>query len=293
MGYSSRASGQRSEWVSLLQLAKGELPTHRALHLLICAIAATPTLATAQDRETRFVAPTNATVTTRIDEGYGSTPSQAIWIDNSSTVPIHVYSVTLRNCENIREACSPFPLNLRVRPGGREILRRVNPRDPNASFSFRYSYGWQADSSAMEALHLLADNGVAQAKKLIAAQDAASAERNAAVGVHDADLGSADIIGLGARIASLRVDPDSVVLHPGQALLLNNVRVLAIDGQGATLGRVRAFQFRVPGGAVIMRADTVVAQRAGRTAAEFRLTLPAAPLAVSLPIIVTAADSVK
>ncbi|HEY8312064.1 MAG TPA: hypothetical protein VIG47_15980, partial [Gemmatimonadaceae bacterium] len=124
-------------------------------------------------------------------------------------------------------------------------------------------------------------------------QDAARAEQNAVVGVHDTDLGGADIVGLGSQIARLRVDPDSVVLHPGQALLLKNVRVLAIDRQGATLGRVRAFQFRVPAGAVIMHADTVVALRAGRAAAEFRLAPPATPLSVSLPIIVTAADSVK
>jgi len=258
----------------------------------VCAIAATPVLAAAQDRGKRFVAPTSATVTTDIEEGYGSTPSQTIWIRNSSTVPIHVYSVTLRDCQNIREDCSPFPLNLRVGPGDHTMLRRVDPHDANASFSFRYSYGWQADSSAVEALHLLADNGVAQAKKLIVAQDAARAEQSAVVGVHDTDLGSADIAELGAQIASLRVDPDSIVLHPGQELLINNVRVLAIDGHGATVGRLRAFNFRVPGGTVTMRADTVVAQRIGRTAAEFRLVPPAAPLTASLSIIVTA-DSVK
>jgi hypothetical protein len=274
--------------MGVLALAKGEFPGRGTLLLLMCAVVIAPTLARAQDRATQYVAPTNATVTTDLEEGFGSTPSQTIWLRNSSTVPIHVYSVTLRSCENVREDCSPFPLNLHVGPGRRVMLRRVDPRDSNAAFSFRYTFGWQADSSAAEALHLLADNGVAQARKLVAAQDAAQAQQNAVVGVHDTDLGNADIVALGAQIATLRVDPDSVVLHPAQALLLNNVRVLAIDSHGAILGRVRAFQFRALAGAVVMHADTVVALRAGRTTAEFRLAPPATPLTVSLPIIVTA-----
>lgn len=261
--------------------------------MLACAAAVMPVRATAQDRETQFVAPTNATVTTNIEEGYGSSPSQTIWIHNSSTVPIHVYSVTLRNCENIKEDCSPFPINLHVGPGDRRMLRRVDPHDPDKGFSFRYTFGWQADSSAMEALHLLANNGVAQARDIVASHDAARAEQNALVGVHDADLRGADIAELGAKIATLRVDPDSVVLHPGQALVLHNVRVLAIDAQGQILGRVRAYQFRVPGGPLTVHVDTLTAQRAGRVAAQFRLAPPAAPLTVILPIIVTAADSVK
>jgi hypothetical protein len=277
----------------VVELIGRKLPASGALPFLICAIAAIPTRASAQDSETRYVAPTNATVTTEIQEGYGSTPSQTIWIRNTSTVPIHVYSVTLRNCENIREDCSPFPLSLHVGPGDRAMLRRVNPHDPGRGFSFRYTFGWQADSSAMEALHLLANNGVAQARNLIAAQDAARSEENALVGVHDTDLRSADIVGLGAQIVTLRVDPDSVVLHPGQALVLHRVRVLAIDSQGAILGRVRAYQFRVPGGVLATHVDTVMAQRTGRSAVEYRLAPPAAPLSVSLPIIVTPADSVR
>jgi hypothetical protein len=259
----------------------------------MCAVAAVPAVATAQNRGKQFIAPTTATVTTDIQEGFGSTPSQIIWIRNSSTVPIHVYSVTLRDCENIREDCSPLPLNLHVGPGDHRELRRVNPRDANAAFSFRFSFGWQADSTAMEALHLLANNGVAQAKTFVAAQDAATAQQNALVGVQDTYLDGADIAGLGSQIAQLRVDPDSVVLHPGQALPINNVRVLAIDAKGATLGRVIAFRFSVTAGAVAVRVDTLVALRGGRSAAEFRLAPPATPLSVSLPIIVTAADSVK
>jgi len=268
-------------------------PPMRLRPILTLLLSASPALAAAtagaQARTTRYVAPTDETVTTSIEEGYGGTPSQVIWIRNASSVPIQVYSVTLRDCQNVKQECAPYPLRLVVRPGGREVLRRVQPRNPEAGVGFRYTFGWRADSSAVAALHALADNGSATAQQQLAAREQELAERRADVGSHDQMLGQDEIAALGARIAGLRVEPDSVVVHVGQLFLVHQVRLVAVGPDGEVLGRVRAYNWRVqPGarGVVTMLADTVVAQRVGRTTADFRLAPPAAPLTATLPIVV-------
>ena len=254
--------------------------------LLSVSSALAAATAGAQARTTRYVAPTDETVTTQVEEGYGSTPSHVIWIRNASSVPIQVYSVTLRDCENVKQDCAPYPLRLVVRPGAREVLRRVQPRNPDAGFGFRYTFGWRADSSAVAALRTLADNGSVTAQQQLAAHDAEAAERRATVGSHDQMLGQDEIAALGARVAGLRLEPDSVVVHVGQLFLVHQVRLLAVDSAGAVLGRVRAYNWRVAQGVVTMLSDTVVAQRVGRTTADFRLAPPAAPLSAHLPIVV-------
>jgi len=49
---------------------------------------------------------------------------------------------------------------------------------------------------------------------------------------------------------------------------------------------LRAYNWRVARSAVTVQADTVIAERAGHTTAEFRLVPPAPPLAVSFLIVV-------
>jgi hypothetical protein len=268
-----------------LRIARGWISA--SVLVTAAVLALTPAGVRAQG-DTRFVAPTDATVITHIEEGFGSTPSQVIWIQNNSTVPIQVYSVTLRNCQNVRQDCSPTPMNLRVRPGSREILKRVEPRNTEAGFSYRYSFGWRADSTDIAALRALADNGVTRAQQQLAANAQAAAEQRNTVGSHDVDLGRAELDALGAQIARLRAVPDSVVMHVGQLLPIHQVHILALDAQGQILGRVRAYNWRVLRNVISLQADTVVADRVGRTTAEFRLVPPAAPVSVSFPIVVVA-----
>lgn len=61
---------------------------------------------------------------------------------------------------------------------------------------------------------------------------------------------------------------------------------MAIGLQDEILHQLRACNWRVARSAVTVQADTVIAERAGRTTAEFRLMPPAPPLAVSFPIVV-------
>lgn len=240
-----------------------------------------------------YVAPTNETITTRVEEGFGSTPSQVIWVQNGSTVGIDVYSVTLRQCENVKQECAPRPLRLHLAPGRSEVLERVEPRDPERGFSYRYGFGWRADSAGLAALRVLAGGGSAEAQQRLAAQQRAADEERTTVGAHDVVLRRDDLVQLGPQIVRLGVEPDSVVLHVGQSFLMHQVRVLAYDLQGNVLGRVGAYQWRFPQALIAVHSDTVTALRPGRTQLSFHLPPPAPDLSTALKVIIAPADSTQ
>ncbi len=91
------------------------------------------------------VAPTNDTVTTTTEDGMGSTPAHNIYVINASTVPIVVFGVALRDCENLKQQCEPRPLDMKIDGGQRRIVLRVEPRDPHLAFSYRFSYSWRPE----------------------------------------------------------------------------------------------------------------------------------------------------
>lgn len=255
-----------------------------------------------------YVAPTNETITTRIEEGYGSRPSQVIWVYNASTVSVDVFSVTLRSCENVRQDCAPRPLHMHLRPGRSDVLDRVEPEDPEKGFSFRYTFGWRADSADMAALHVLAAGGDRSAQQQIAPPQAATQQMPAkptpaqppapppahvSVDPHDVVLGQEELTTLGPQITSLRVQPDSIVLHVGQSFLMRQVRVFAYDLQGNVLGRVGTYHGKGINGILTAHGDTATARHVGRTRLEFELAPPAAPLTAMLPIIVIPRDTLR
>lgn len=262
-------------------------PTLALIWILGSGIAAPALLAQS------YVAPTNETVTTRTEEGLGSSIAQVIWIHNGSTVPISVYSVTLRDCDNVKQQCSPRPLSMRLQPGRSDVLTRVEPRDPEKGYSYRYTFGWRADSAAMAALHVLAATGAPEAEQRLASQEKANEEERTTVGSHDIVLGRDELATLGPKVYRLAVEPDSIVLHVGQSFLMHEVRVVAYDLQGTLLGRVASYQGRMQMGIISTHGDTATALHAGRTRVEFRLAPPAAPLTAVLPIIVEKADTAR
>jgi hypothetical protein len=244
------------------------------------------TAAHAQAGTKRYIAATDATVVTTIEEGYGSTPSAVIYVKNLSTVQVTVYSFALRDCENVRQRCAPTRVDIRVPAGSRAILTHVEPRNPELGYTYRFSFGWRADSSDVEALRLMAEAGSSIAIRQLGARDSTLAERHAEIGRQDLTLDDSALAALGSHIARLRVEPDSVVLRLGQMFLVRQVHVMAVDAQGMLLGRVRAYRWRVMPGVVTVQADTVVGQQIGRTIVEFRLKPPAAPLTGQLTIVV-------
>ena len=239
-----------------------------------------------------YVAPTEQTVVGSIEVSAGTTPANLIWVTNRSTVPIRVYSVTLRSCENVKQRCEPTPLHLRVVPGQRALLQRVEPRDQNGALRFSYSFGWQADSGGTAALAALAANGSDMARTQLAGIAEATQARRAQVGAVDEELGAPEIRALGPRVAALRIVPDSLVMHPGQVMLVRQLRVLAVGAEREPLGRVRAYRWRVSGlAAARLGGDTVEARGPGRATIEVRLPDEAqdgraAPLAPALVQIV-------
>lgn len=90
-----------------------------------------------------YVAPTNETVVTGVTEGRGDDVFQMIWVANRSTVPVTVYSVTLRSCENVRQPCEPRPMNVRLAAGEQRTVLRVEPKSDLQGFSFRYTFAWR------------------------------------------------------------------------------------------------------------------------------------------------------
>ena len=241
-----------------------------------------------------YVAPTQQTVYTAVEE----TPmasGQIVYVENRSSVPVTVYSVTLRDCENVKGGCNgPRPLNLVIRPAARASLIRVEPANAANAFSFHYTFGWRADSSTTAALGALATGGDSTSQQRLDAIRREEAHRRGAVGAIDLDLTASEIAGLADRAERLRVLPDSVVLPPGRRMSLDTVRVLLIGPQGETLGRIRAVQWRLPASAAVtvVRPDTVVGVAPGRASLQLKLrddmlpTKPTLHAPLDVPIIV-------
>lgn len=92
-----------------------------------------------------YVAPTNDTISTTTEQGLGNTPSHNIWVVNTSTEPIIVFGVALRECENIKQHCDPQQVNIKINGGDRRIVLRVEPRNQQSAFSYRFSYSWRPE----------------------------------------------------------------------------------------------------------------------------------------------------
>lgn len=220
-----------------------------------------------------YVAPTSQTVVTVMEE-MAPTPGHIIYVKNHSSVPVTVYSVTLRDCENIKPNCdAPRSINLRLRPNTRAVLARVEPADSHKASHFGYSFGWQADSSAKAALGALAAGGNGNAQQQLDAMARADAQRRNAVGGFDPVLTPSELATVGDSARSLLARPDSLVVRVGRRLTLDTIHVLLIGPHGETLGRIGALRWRVQGSAVtVVRPDTIAAVAPGRSV--IRLMLP-------------------
>jgi len=256
--------------------------------LLLTLGAGTVSAQRAPRGERVYVAPTNDNVFSSEEESAGTIPVILIYVNNRSSVPITVYSASLRDCENVKQSCAPVRLNRKIRPGGREVILRVQAKNEFSGMRYRYTFGWRADSSSIVALQTLATAGNAEAQaRLDANADARAAERRQ-VGAGDIWLDDEAITTLGAKIAGIRAEPDSVMVREGRGFLLRDVRVMAIDSAGQLLGRVSSgVRWTMPGNTVLQtRADTIYGALAGRARIVFRFTTPAREHEAALAVIV-------
>lgn len=248
----------------------------------------------------RFIAPSNENVFTDSEQSYASTGGHVFYVTNRSTVTIIVFGFELRECENVRGSCSPQRMNVRVKPGTRVRVSQVLPKNPEMGMSYRSSFSWKPDAKEYQEgvrLGLLppradmdAEAGPARPAATATgetSQSAASPEApRAPENIAERLLDLAAVNSLGARIASMRVFPDSVPLKLGQSFLSRQVTVIAFDSSGVPLGRVVALRWRADGDVLATAADTVFAKKVGRGMLEFRLAVPDRQLAAFLPVVV-------
>jgi hypothetical protein len=127
----------------------------RALVLALLLAGSSPLAA--QDR---FIAPSFSSVQAFTEEGVGDNPAHVLYVQNSSTVSIVVFGITLTECENIRQPCGSRRVKIKVAPNRRVNVGRVEPRDRERGFSYRWTFSFGGDSTDAQAMALLREHGI-------------------------------------------------------------------------------------------------------------------------------------
>jgi hypothetical protein len=81
-------------------------------------------------------------VTAWLSDQAGSTPGKIVYMRNNTDAPVTVTSLTLYECENVRNACTMQQLDVRLQPGEVKEVQRVEARRREQAFRFRYRFGW-------------------------------------------------------------------------------------------------------------------------------------------------------
>lgn len=221
----------------------------------------------------RYVAPTRETVFSTTQESQGDAPVHLIYVENRSTVPVTVFSVSLSRCENVRQQCYPRPVRIRVQPGRRELATRVEPANRALGFTYFFGFGWNADSAGVAALATLASGGNTRAQDQLASLRRADSLERTATGPHGTELTRDDFTALAGRALTLRAVPDSLLLVPGERASVDRIRVFVADSQGVALGRTRWLRWQVPYGPAVqfVPPEQLTARGPGRVVFRFQL----------------------
>lgn len=139
-----------------LPFAVNRTPTPVRIIPLLALAAAVAGPASAQDI---FVAPTRNTIVASSEQSYSSSPAHVLYVSNRSTVPIVVFGLTLSDCENIRQACTGQRINIPVPPGDRRQVGRVDARDAEKAYNYRWGFSYIADSSDAKVMAVLRAHG--------------------------------------------------------------------------------------------------------------------------------------
>ena len=113
-----------------------------------CAVAfITGAAACASAAERTFVAPTDRTVTSRLEPASGGR-GQHVVVQNSSTVEIVVNGVALAECEHVRTRCEVHRIRVPVGPGPRRQVFTIVTDGSDQGHNVRYSISWEASAAA-------------------------------------------------------------------------------------------------------------------------------------------------
>jgi hypothetical protein len=121
-----------------------------------------------------FVAPNERTVIASTEQSNSDDPAHTLYISNNSTVPIVVFGISLTACENVKQSCGPRRTNIRIGAGRRVNVGRVQARDSERAFSYRWGMSYHADSSDAKAMAVLREHGI-ELDPMAAARRAATA----------------------------------------------------------------------------------------------------------------------
>ena len=116
--------------------------------ILLCLVVLAVEPIRAQDV---FVAPTNWTVVGSTEQSNSDDPAHSLYVSNNSTVPIVVFGVSLTECENVRQSCGPRRTKIKIDAKRRTNVGRVEARDKERGFSYRWTFSYVADSSQQAA----------------------------------------------------------------------------------------------------------------------------------------------
>ena len=242
------------------------------LRRLIAAVAALLTGCAAATQRT-YVAPTFDTIVSTTEERTGEPPVHLLRVENRSTVPVVVFSASLTNCANVRDTCTPHPMNVRVAPGQTQTILRATPTSAERGFSYRFRFSWHADSSDARALSALAASGSQDAQRRLSDQQRGDSLRRAAAAAGYVELSRDAFAALGSRVAALRAATDSLVLAPGQKVGIDDVRLVLVDSAGAILGSTHWVRWSVPPSEAVQFTPPkeLVGREAGRIVLTFSL----------------------
>ena len=84
----------------------------------------------------------------------GDLPESAgdVWMDNRSSGPIRVISVTLHDCINVQPTCNArIALDVKVNPGTRAIVYHVLRKVPYEPYRLTFYTEWRPDSASAPA----------------------------------------------------------------------------------------------------------------------------------------------
>jgi hypothetical protein len=220
-----------------------------------------------------YVAPTRETIVSTTEEHEANPPSHLIYIENHSTVPVTVFSLSLTGCDNIKLDCGPHPVRLNVHPDSRVLALRVEPRNPNQAWNYSFGFSWHVDSAGAAALTALAQAGDSSSRVRLAAMEREDSIRKAEGGAYINELSRTDFAALKGRVATMRAIPESLVIAPGTHTSIDQIKLVLVDAQGNVLGRTRWVRWFAPGGGAIqfVPPSTLLARRPGRAMIRFNL----------------------
>jgi hypothetical protein len=281
------------------------LAMNRALHgITLSLLLATPLAA--QRGEEVFTAPNWTNVFVDIENAPGREPGHIIWITNHSSVPILITGITMQSCENIKQRCTGNRLRVKVVPNGKAIAFRVGPKDPLARWTYRnVSFTWQVDPGDPIALQKLADAGYPKSSEELreaalgrvgTARRAPTASSNSSNSSDSGRLAPPQepwldvpaLTTLGEKLAGIVAIPVEVSVLDGRFFRLGDIRIVAVDSAGNSLGRLSGgIRWSVPATDILItRADTVFAAMPGKAEVIFQLRPPLRPLEAKLVVIV-------